>query len=244
MLKKIFFIAALFASTFAGHAQRVDSVAIYILQQTAATLQNFQSCRFTAHILYDVWNDELGYIKHTQTEQVSLTFPNKFAVNALGDKGHNALLYDGEMFTWYSYTKNQYAQVDYKGSLIQAIDTLYKSSNVEFPAADFFYPSFVSDILSTGGSLIYLGIIEAEGKPCFHIAGKDEAGTGFQFWISNDELFLPVRLSLIYKTTHGQPQYEATYADWQVNPENPSMLFRFSVPPGAQKVKIAHTPNQ
>ncbi len=243
MIKKIVLLTTLFAATYIGHAQRIDSVAVYILQQTSYTLQDLESCRFIAHSSYDAWNDELGYIKQTNKEEVSITFPNLFAVNAIGDKGHKELIYDGKQFTAYSYVRNQYAQLDYTGTVIQAIDTLNKNYTIEFPGADFFYPSFVSDVLNTGGSLAYLGIIEVNGQPCFHIAGKDQAGTGFQFWISNDNLFLPIRMTLVYQTDKGQPQYEVTFSNWELNPVNVSTLYQFVTPPGAQKIKMNSTNN-
>jgi hypothetical protein len=116
------------------------------------------------------------------------------------------------------------------------IDTISKTYGVDFPAGDFLYPAFVNDILKMSYNLIYLGTTSVNGKPCFHIAGTS-ADITFQFWISNDEFFLPAKMAIVYTSRVGSPQYEAVYTDWKLNPELPLSMFEFYPPPKAEKVK-------
>ena len=51
------------------------------------------------------------------------------------------------------------------------IDTVNKMYGIDFPAADFFYPSFVDDLLAESKTLMYLGMTKVDGKDCYHIAG-------------------------------------------------------------------------
>ena len=119
------------------------------------------------------------------------------------------------------------------------IDTMNKTYGIEFPAADFFYPSFVDDILSDAKNLVYLGTTRVSGKECFHIAGT-AADKTFQFWISNDAFTLPLKMVIVYTSKNMNPQYEAVLSDWQLNPSLPAALFTFNVPPGAKKIKMVN----
>ncbi len=222
-------------------APRIDSVALYVMEKVNATFQSLKSCNFTTTTYYDVWVDGLGYIKHSNVSHSSMQFPDKMKVQLTGDKGNHSVWYDGKVFTYYTFQGNQYSQFNFKGSLVQTMDTINNAYGVEFPAADFFYPGFVDDLLNTGGSLIYLGVTSIDGQVCFHIAGNDTNGTVFQFWIREDGTWLPKKMIITYKDESGNSEYEAIYSDWVLNPEIPSAMFDFTAPPAASKVKLVKT---
>ncbi len=222
-----------------GKNPRIDSLALYLLTESNIRLQNIQSCRFTAEISYDVWGDDVGLIKHSSLDKIYMKFPDKMYINAIGDKGHKALWYNGNILSYYSFINNQYAQTSAPNSILETIDTLSKALGIEFPAADFFYPTFVSDILNTGCNLIYLGIAKVGERDCFHIAGKSETAS-FQFWIANDETLLPVKMAIVYTSEKHQPQYEAVFNNWELEGNYPDAMFDFNPPPTADKIKFAH----
>ena len=112
-----------------------------------------------------------------------------------------------------------------------------KLRRIEFPAADFLYPTFVDDILSESKTLVYLGLTKVDGKDCFHIAGATRDKT-YQFWISDDAFTLPMKMVIVYTAKEMNPQYEAVLSDWQVNPNLPDALFQFTIPHRARKVKL------
>jgi len=108
---------------------------------------------------------------------------------------------------------------------------------VDFPAADFFFPTFVDDLLENNQQIIFLGTTEVMGKSCFHIAAASPHRS-IQFWISNDALMLPQKMVIVYLDHADRPQYEATFSDWQLNPDLPPTLFEFSPPPNARELTI------
>jgi hypothetical protein len=136
---------------------------------------------------------------------------------------------------------NQFASLPFSAPIVEMIDTVNKMYGIDFPAADFFYPSFVDDILSESKNLIYLGMTKVDGKDCFHIAGTTADKT-FQFWISDDALTLPLKMVIVYTNRDMNPQYEAVLSDWQINPVLPPALFEFMTPPKAKKIKMARGP--
>lgn len=244
MGKKFLFLMGFAIITIAvkGQTQRIDSTAVFLLHRTGETLQDIKSCSFTAITTYDVPNESLGLIKHAITDKVAIKFPDKMKVNSSGDKGNRGLWYNGKKLNYYSFDNNTYGFTTAPGSVIQTIDEISKKFGIEFPGADFFYPTFLQDLLSEQGNLIFLGKTIVDGRECFHIAGSDKTKS-YQFWIGADDLFLPVKLVIIYTSDKDNPQYEALYKDWTINTDYPDSMFEFLTPPKATKVKLAPREN-
>jgi hypothetical protein len=246
MNKKFFF---LFLSGFIISAQlraqkaqavsvrRIDTVAVAILDKMSAVIGELGSASVTIKSNYDVTSKELGLIKHSDEEHLFLHGPNKLLVKSDGDRGSRDLYYDGKTLSYYSMDRNQYGQIEAPASLVDMIDSVSRRYGIEFPAADFLYPTFVDDILAESKELVYLGMTTIDGKECYHIAGMG-ADKSFQFWISNDAFTLPVKMVIIYTSKPMNPQYEAVLSEWQVNPTLPDAMFDFSIPHKAQKVKL------
>lgn len=244
MNKKTLFLLGfvIFAVTIKAQTQRVDSTAVYLLHRSTQTLQDIKACSFTAIAVYDVANESLGLIKHSVTDKIAIKFPDKMKVTSSGDKGNKGLWYNGKKLNYYSLDNNTYGTVPAPGSVIETIDEVSKKFGIEFPGADFFYPDFVKDLISEQGNLIFLGKTIVDGRECFHIAGSDKTKS-YQFWIGDDDLFLPVKMVIVYTSDKDKPQYEAIYKDWVINTDYPDSMFEFTAPPKASKVKLAPREN-
>ena len=217
--------------------RRIDTVAVAILDKMSAVIGDLNSCSVTIKSNYDVTSKSLGLIKHSDEQQLFLHGPDKLLVKSDGDRGSRDYYFDGNKLSYYSLDKNQYGQIDAPMSLVEMIDTVSKLYGIEFPAADFLYPSFVDDILADSRELVYLGLTKVDGKECYHIAGR-AADKTFQFWISDDAYTLPLKMVIVYTSQEMNPQYEAVLSDWQVNPNLPDALFTFTIPHKAQRVKL------
>jgi len=216
---------------------KFDTVAVSILDRMSEIIGQLGSCAATVKTNYDVGSQELGLVKHSDIEHIFIGGPDKLLVRSEGDKGNRSLLYNGNTLSYYSADKNHYAQVNVPSSLVDMIDYMNKHYGIVFPMADFLYPTFVGDILAEANSLVLLGMTKVDGKDCFHIAGTAKNKT-FQFWIADDAYYLPVKLVVINTDKPMNPQYEATYCDWQINPNLPSGIFDFKVPQNAKKIKL------
>jgi hypothetical protein len=239
MNKKLFLIILICGLTTQLKAQpsHIDTVAVSILDNMSAMIGDMLSCSVTVNANYDVHNQELGLIKRSNESQVYLQGPDKLLIRSEGDKGSRSFYYNGKTLTYYSADKNHYAQIETLPTIVGMIDTVSKVYGVEFPAADFLYPSFVDDILADAKNLVYLGITKVDGKECFHIAGTTDDKT-FQFWVSDDAFSLPVKVVIVYNKKELNPQYEAVLSDWKINPVFPDALFEFQAPPKAKKIKF------
>ncbi|MEN2398334.1 DUF2092 domain-containing protein [Flavobacterium sp. MC2016-06] len=238
-IKNMFLIGLMTMSVVVkSQTQRIDSTAVYLLNRTTETLQYIKSCSFKAVVTYDIPNENLGLIKHSVNDKVAIKFPDKMKVTSSGDKGNRSLWYNGKKLNYYSLDNNTYATEAAPKSVIETIDETSKKFGIEFPAADFFYESFLDDLRSEeGSSLVYLGKTIVDDRECFHIAGTDKTKS-FQFWIGSDDFFLPVKMVIVYTEDKDKPQYEAVYKDWIINPDFPDYMFEFTAPPKATKIKL------
>ena len=221
----------------AVHGRRIDTVAVAILDKMSAMIGDLGSCSVTVKSNYDVTSKELGLIKHSDEEHMYLHGPDKLLLKSEGDRGSRDLYYNGKTLSYYSLDRNQYGQIEAPTSLVEMIDSVSKRYGIEFPAADFLYPTFVDDILADSKELVYLGLTTIDGKECYHIAGMG-TDKSFQFWVSDDAFTLPIKMVIVYTTKPMNPQYEAVLSDWQVNPTLPDAMFDFSIPLKAKKVKL------
>lgn len=226
----------IFGRVNAQHAQ-YDTVAVTILDRMSRTMGELNSLSATIKTNYDVSSEELGLVKHTDVEHLYIGGPDKMMISSEGDKGSKRYYYNGKTLSYYSADRNHYAQIDAPNTLVEMIGDVNKEYGIIFPLADFMYPTFVDDIIADATSLEYLGMTQVNGKDCFHIAGvtKDKS---FQFWITDDAFYLPAKMVIVHLNKPLNPQYEATYCDWEINPTLPPSMFEFDAPPGATKIKF------
>lgn len=222
--------------SFKSYAQ-YDSIAIGILDSMSNEISDLETCSFRFTTEYDISNNEYGLITHTESGIVYMKGPYKMFMEKKGDKGHKKFYYNSKDFSLYSFDKNQYATIAAEMSLIELIDSVSSYYGVEFPGADVFYPDFVDNILLTSNNLIYLGLTLIGDRECYHIAGATDEMT-FQFWVTSEEPSLPLKMSLVYITEPGNPRYEIMFYDWKLDNEIDDSMFEFSIPVGAQKIKI------
>ena len=245
MYKKFLFV--LFTGILTVHLQaqtrRIDTVAVSILDKMSAVIGDLSSCSVTIRSSYDVSSRELGLVKHSDEQELFLRGSGKMLLRSEGDKGSRYFLFNGKNLSYYSLDRNQYSQIETPASLIEMIDTVNKLYGIEFPIADFFYPSFVDDILAESKNLMYLGLTQIDGKECFHIAGT-AADKTFQFWVSNDAWYLPMKIVIVYTNKEMNPQYEAVLSNWQVNPNLPDAIFQFTPPVRSKQVRMVPLKNK
>jgi hypothetical protein len=162
---------------------------------------------------------------------------DKMLINVRGHRGHRQLMYNGEQLAYFSFDENNYGVVPAPNSTIKMFDSINSHYDIEFPAADFFYPAFTDDLLQSSDSLDFVGMERMGSKEYFHIISYGKA-MDIQFWVNNDAYNLPARFSITYKNKPGTPQYLVMFSDWQLNPTLPAAMFDFLPPPGATQVRM------
>lgn len=226
---------AFFAAVSAQKSQ-VDSVAIMILDHMSDVIGGLNSCSYKLTTSKDVHDYDFGIIKRLGYDEVQMSGPDKMVVKTSNDKGEQGYWCNGENVYYYSFTENNFATVEAQPDIISTINTLNQNYGIDFPAADFFYPTFTDDILAHYPVIKYTGTKNVDGLPCFHIIASNEKQT-VQFWIANDTYFLPKKFLFTYKDKDNM-QYEATFHNWIVNPDLPDAIFDFLPPPNAHRINL------
>jgi len=220
-----------------AQTKKQDTVAIMILDKMSAVIGELTSVHITLSVRNDEVDPDLGLISHFELSEVYFDGPDRMLVNTKGDKGHRGFWYNGEYLVFYSFSENNYAVIKSPPTTIETIDSLHECYDFDFPAADFFYPTFTDDVMGQFDQITFMGKRVIEGKECFYISAKN-VETTVQLWIANDVMNLPVKM-LINQNTGGQgSQYEVTFKEWQINPDLPPSIFEFNPPPGAHEVFI------
>jgi len=214
-----------------------NPTAILILDRMSNVISDMTSCSFKTVASHDEADPEFGLIKRFVNTQVYMAGPDKMVVNYWGAKGHRQCWYDGKEFAIYDYEERNYGIVAAPPTIIATIDSIHTHYGLDFPAADFFYPAFTDDLIESNDRIEYKGQAIIDGQECFHIIAQSKSMTS-QIWIRNDAYNLPVKYVITYNTKSGHPQYEATYSEWEVNPDIPNAVFKFLPPPGTHQVRL------
>jgi hypothetical protein len=215
---------------------RVDTLAVMIIDRMASVIGDLNSCSFILTTATDIKDPDYGLIKQNEVSDVYLEGPDKMHVSFLGDKGHHGFWYNGQLIVAYSFDENNYTVIETPGNIIDMIDMINKEYAIEVPAADFFYPTFTDDILAFFDDVIFMGKRKLNGKDCWLILASNKEISA-QIWFAADSFTLPQKFVIVYKND-GNRQYEATFSNWQLNPEFPPSIFEFLPPPGARQVSI------
>jgi hypothetical protein len=238
-MMKIFILTAftglMMLTVNAGNTRaQIDSEAVAILDNMSDVVTTLESCSFVLKTEYDIYSSRFGLIKHSDIANVFLKAPDKILVNKKGDMGVKSFYCDGKTLTYYSADNNKYSEIPALPTIMETIDSIHNEYGVDFPAADVFYPDLVDLIIEKSDNLSYLGPTMIDEKECFHTAGTTEDMT-YQFWVATDN-FLPVKMEIIYLDRTGNPQFEATFMNWNLNPVLEDSMFSFVIPNGASKV--------
>jgi hypothetical protein len=214
-----------------------DTLAIVILDHMSAIIGDLSSCRFRLTAETDVNDPILGPVTTHEVSNVWFSGPSKMLMEIWGDKGHRAYWYNGHKLTWYSFTENNYVVIKAPGNTIPMIDSVNETYGIEFPAADFFYPTLTDDLIQNSDYISYNGRTRIDGQTCYQIVAMN-ADMTVQIWISDEVQFLPVKMVINYTGKSRNLRYEASFSDWQINPVLSDAMFEFAIPPGAHQVSI------
>jgi len=214
-----------------------DTLAIVILDHMSAIIGDINACHFKLNTETDMADPELGTMTSHEASDVWFSGPDKMLMESLGDKGHRAYWYNGKSLTWYSFTENNFIVIPAPSQTMAMIDSVNDTYGIDFPASDFFYPTFTDDLISHSDIITYQGKATVDGQSCFQIVARNKDVT-VQLWISDKVMFLPVKMVMTYHEKSPYHRYEATFSDWQLNPGLPDAMFEFAIPAGAHEISI------
>lgn len=234
MIKKCITIAAMYCCV--QVSAQIDSTAIMVLDRMSDVIGDLSSCSFTLETASDKAEPN-GSEKKFYTYNTYMNGPDELYVEAVGEQQHKGYWYNGSHLVYYSFNENNYSVVDAPDNTLDMIEEVNQKYELDFPAADFFYPTFTDDLIEHFSKISYLGKTEINGKECFHILA-DNTDLNVQIWVSNDAFSLPEKFNITYKKKPYSPQYLATFSNWKINPELPELIFDFIPPSDAKEIAM------
>lgn len=213
-----------------------DARAIEIIDRMSETIGELTSCSFQVKSSEDKPHERAGYLRQFATHDVYLVGPDKMHILSKTPKNRYAYWYNGDLMMYYSFTFNHYGFMETPDNIRETIDLVNAEYEVDFPAADFFYPTFTDDLMESSDFISYQGLTEVDGQECYYIVAKGDHKL-VQLWISSGSFTLPLRYT-IQDNKNEKLQFEGIFSNWQINPSLPDALFDFTVPADARRLQI------
>jgi hypothetical protein len=238
MKKNVLLLPLLLISLF-GYAQEVkdiDSTAIFLLDKMANVIGDLEAVSFDLENSTDKLDANKNIVKHYANSTISFSGPDKLSIRTEGTKGRSGFYYDGSYMSYYNYDENNYITLEAPESTLEMIDEMHTDYDFQFPAADFFYPTFTDDMMEQFTSIKFLGKKTIDNEECYHIMATNK-DLNVQIWVSNKTFLLPKRFVIIYKNKSNL-QVESTFSNWLLNPNIPDAVFDFLAPPNARLISI------
>ncbi len=210
---------------------KYDTRAIENLDKLSETIGKLNSCSYTLNTTVSEDNSS----EFTNEHDVYFSGRDNLYIHTVGTKGEKSYWFNGNSLAYFSYDKNQYATVEATGHTLEMMDSLHSKFGIDFPAADFFYPSFTDDIIKNYHEVLYFGEEEIDEVECVSIEASNEDET-LQIWIDK-ATNLPYKI-IIESAVDNSEYYEAVFSNWNIDPQLPDLLFEFEPPAGANRVKL------
>ena len=158
-----------------------------------------------AEELYDEVPEQSPRRQLTSIRRAALRRPDRLVGDVSGDAMNRSFWYDGKIFSALDKEQNVWASGGVPATVDAALDWVFERTGTVVPLADFLYADSYERLMGGVQRGEYLGIHEAAGVPCHHLA-FEQATIDWQIWIDAGKDPLPRKLVITYKTEDEVPQ--------------------------------------
>lgn len=240
MLRKSLSVAALalFNVLFIGCNQPVekefDTRVIEQLDALSEKIGNLNSFSYTLDVEKSELQQDSTWVSEFFEYDVYIEGPNKLYVYSESNEFLKGYWFDGSRLTYYSYSENAYDTISVKGNVIEAIDFVHENFGIDFPAADFLYPSLTDDIMTNYDNGYFVREEEIADNRCSLIEISN-ANQFISVWVEV-ESNLPIRFEIY--SDGNKKRYAANFSNWRQDPRLSKRIFNFSPPSDAEKIDL------
>jgi len=233
-------LVVLATSAFAASSPEKPSIsaeASAALAQMAKSLMSRQFS-FQAHTLR-VYADVDGRFLHIgHTMKLLIRRPDRLRVDIDGDDGATQVFYDGKTLVLYGPAKKEYVSLPVPDTIGAMIKEAESRVGFDFPLEDFLSSTPDKSLLSgvTEGKIV--NEVTIDGAPAQHLTLFQPPGLELELWLTKDAQSLPKRLFITYRSIPGQPNFIASFSDWNFSVTPTDADFTFQAPEGAKQVEL------
>jgi len=215
-------------------------------EQTRVTLMNFtkflssqKSFSYTAEMGYEAVQSSGLRIEFGATRKLTVQRPNRARVEAQRRDGSKRLvIIDGKQISVFDENENVYAIVPKQGTLSEIIDYYVDELEMTLPLAELVSDD-LSAVLTENISFGHtIGESTISGILCDNLVLQNDE-VDIQLWIAKGKKPLPRRVVITYKNEPGEPQFWATFVEWDLSPDVDDKQFTFKPPADANRITFA-----
>ncbi len=203
---------------------KYDTSAIENLDKLSEKIGELSSCSYTLNTNLNKLGKSNKLRNFINEHDVYMQGPDKFYIHSTGTNGRKGFWYNGNRFSYYSFDRNVFDTIGVQGNILEVIDNLHHKFGINFPAADFFYPTLTDDLIENFDEVMSLENISIDEVE-YLIIEASNIDKVIEIWIEK-ETYLPYKLSIFSLDDSGL-SYEAVFSNWRVDPNLPDMLFEF-----------------
>jgi len=225
------FFVALFLFSCSSDPKVYDERAIASFDALSETIGKLESCSYTLNTFVSKKTGE----QYTNEHDVYMRGPNKMYIHSDGTKGERSYWYDGKTMGYFNFAKNTFDTIPALENIVKTIDVLHHKYGIDFPAADFFYPTFTDDMIDNFDQILFFGDETLDGVDCSVSKSVNDKYL-VHIWIDK-KTDLPHKL-VISNVNNSLGYYEAVFSNWRENPVLPDILFEFKPPQHSTRVAL------
>lgn len=208
-----------------------------LLKRMSDYLGGLESFRVVATTTTDEPSETGQRVELSALRTLRVARPNKVQGEARGDSINRNVYYNGSTFTIFDPGRKSYGTIKLPGEIDGMLDYLAEEYGAAQPLADLLYSSVYDALLPAAETGRHLGLSNVGETICDHLLFEGEA-VDWQIWIDAGARHLPRKLVITYRLAEGNPQYEATFDEWDLSPTFAPDIFEFTPPQGAEEITV------
>jgi hypothetical protein len=217
------------------NSPKIELKADQLLKAMSTYMAGLKTFGFQVEESFDDVQDDGQKILLSNQRSVSVSRPNKMFCVTEGDTANSSLYYNGKTVTVFDRTQKTYATEKVPDTIDAMLDDLHDRYNTHQTLADFLFADPYTMFTENVQSGSYIGLHQVGKTKCHHLAFQQRT-LDWQIWIEAGPQPLPRKFVITFKRQIDQPQYEAVFYHWDVNPPFNDNLFQFLPVDGVRKV--------
>lgn len=216
----------------------LEPEALAVLKSMADYLVAAETFAYRSVSGFDVVQDSGIKVEFGKSTRILVGRPDRLRIESQRRDGlRNVMVFDGENIWAYSPDHNVYATTPQPGLLDEAVDFVISELRVKAQMADLISPNLYESATSGLTRALYLGETVLAGMDCHHLLMSNDYAD-FQLWVRTGDAPLLRRIVITYREEAGEPQFRASFLEWDMSPDDADTGFTFTPPDDAERVRF------
>lgn len=201
-------------------------------------LAGITSLAVVAQTNQDRLTDTGEKVQFSSRREVQVNRPNQVAMNVKDDNSQRRIVYDGKLVSILDLSKNLYTTLEVPDTIDATLDVLADKYGIILPLGDLLYKDLYDRITSRITSGQYLGVHQAGGSQCHHLAFTTDTSS-WEIWIDTGSDPIPRRITIDYGQGSDRARYAADLVEWKAGAAAAPGTFDFSLPPDTKRFELS-----